>query len=277
MSVPKLTGDNYHAWKFAISMVLRRTGVWNIMLDKLDEVKPEEERLKRSQAKDDTRTQKLEEALTTIGLTVDSSQYQYIQECTNGAEAWKALADIYEKNSRANRIALKRQFYGFNHDAEAPICTYISGIMSLAGRLKAIGVKLEDIDIVDVLIFNLDESWSSIAASLCTAGDDINSLSVVTNALIDEEGRRGGPPSFDSATGDTAMLARRTRGRIPWSEEGKKGRNQVTCYNCGKPGHISRDCQIGQTQRRNDRDRDDNRNEEHASQVCYELSDDCAY
>ncbi|PBK60562.1 hypothetical protein ARMSODRAFT_868045, partial [Armillaria solidipes] len=63
-------------------------------------------------------------------------------------------------------IALKRQFYGFNHDAEAPIHTYVSGIMSLAGRLKAIGVKLEDIDIVDVLIFNLDESWSSIAASL---------------------------------------------------------------------------------------------------------------
>ncbi len=85
MSILKLTGDNYHAWKFAISMVLCHTGVWNIMLDKLDKVKPEEERLKRSQAKEDTRTQKLEEALTTIGLTVDSSQYQYIQECTNGA------------------------------------------------------------------------------------------------------------------------------------------------------------------------------------------------
>jgi hypothetical protein len=59
---------------------------------------------------------KTEEALTLIGLTVDCSQYGYICDATDGPAAWKALAEIYKKNSRATRISLKRQFYGYTHD-----------------------------------------------------------------------------------------------------------------------------------------------------------------
>ena len=41
----------------------------------------------------------VDEALTYIGLTVSPGQYGYIRTAKDGAEAWKALADIYEKNS----------------------------------------------------------------------------------------------------------------------------------------------------------------------------------
>jgi len=76
-------------------MVLRRTGAWDILLDKLDESKPASQKKTRSEEKDDKdKASKLDQALTTIGLTVDTSQYQYIENCSDGAKAWKALMDV---------------------------------------------------------------------------------------------------------------------------------------------------------------------------------------
>src|SRR5207244_324172 len=65
-------------------------------------------------------------------------KYGHIQAAKDGAEAWKALADIYEKDSQATRISLKRQIYGYKHVATTPIQDYISGITGLAARLKSI-------------------------------------------------------------------------------------------------------------------------------------------
>jgi len=223
-------------------MVLRRAGCWEIVQGK--ELRP----TTRDAA--DKWDAKADEGLTAIGLTVDSDQYQYIQDAKNGPEAWTALSKIYEKNSRANRVALKRQFYGFTHDDTKPIQEYISGILELATRLKAIGVKLEDNDIMDVLLFNLDNSWSNIAASLCATVDDLGTVSDITGALLDEEGRRGGPNS--EQTDDTALHAEEKSRRVCsncqksghltkdcWA---KGGQGKKKCYNCQKEGHLSFNC-----------------------------------
>lgn len=241
-TVPKLNRKNFHHWKFAISMVLRRAGCWNI-------VQGTEERPTTREGGEKWDL-KADEALTAIGLTVDSDQYQYIQDATNGQEAWKALSKIYEKNSRANRIALKRQFYGFSHDDTKPIQEYISGILELATRLKAIGVKLEDSDIMDVLLFNLDNSWSNIAASLCATVDDLGTVSDITGALLDEEGRRGGPISDQPS--DAAFHTTESRQKVCSNCQrsghtikecwGKGGQGKKKCYRCQREGHLSFNC-----------------------------------
>ncbi|KAK7034121.1 hypothetical protein R3P38DRAFT_2471459, partial [Favolaschia claudopus] len=104
--VPKLTGSGNHgSWKFAISMVLRRAGLWSIIqiLDR-QAGRPGHTKAAEDKAKES------EEILTIIGLTIDPSQYQHIADCTDGVEAWAKLAEIYEKDSRPSRIALKRDF-----------------------------------------------------------------------------------------------------------------------------------------------------------------------
>jgi hypothetical protein len=218
-NVPKLDGNNYHDWKFAISMVLRRAGCWDVLMI--------EKPVTRTSGEDWDK--KAEESLTYIGLTISQNQYGYIRDSTDGPSAWKALADIYEKNSRATRISLKRQFYGYQHDETRPIADYIAGITDLAARLKSIKVTLSDEDIIDVLIFNLHESWGSIAASL-TAATEALRLNDVTGALLDEEGRKGGR---DPDSGTTALVAKRNQ-RIK--------SKTITCYRCRKTGHIARDC-----------------------------------
>ena len=147
---------------------------------------------------------KAKESLTYIGLTISQNQYGYIWDSTDGPNAWKALADIYEKNNRATHIFLKRQFYRYQHDEMCPIADYIASITDLAAQLKLIKVTLSDKNIIDVLIFNLHESWGSIAASL-TAATKALRLNDVTGVLLDEEGRKGGR---DPDSGMMALVAK---------------------------------------------------------------------
>ena len=151
-SITKLNGEIYHDWKFAVNMALRQKGCWGVISGV--EVKS------TTRDGDKAWEAKAEEGLTIIALTVDPSQYTYIWNSKNGVEAWTALKDTYEKNSRSMRISLKRQFYAFEHNTNAPMTTYVNGITDLAGKLKAIGITLTDEEITDVLIYNLDNEYS---------------------------------------------------------------------------------------------------------------------
>ncbi|GLB42146.1 putative gag-polypeptide of LTR copia-type [Lyophyllum shimeji] len=247
-SVPKLgasksdgTLTSYQDWKFAISMVLRRAGCWEVM-------SKEKPSTREAQA---TWEAKAEEALTAIGLTLDPSQYQYIQDATDGVDAWKKLQKIYEKNSRANRISLMRQFYYAHHDPHMPIEDYINGIIKTANQLKSIGMKIEDFTIVDVLIMNLDETWSSIAGSLGATTQDDTAISAVTGALIDEQTRRNANNHLgDIRYPDTALVG--------------KHATDINCYLCGKKGHLARNCREA---RKNEKGKTDAQNNGSASQA----------
>ena len=76
-----------------------------------------------------------------------------------------------------------------------------------------------------MLIFNLHDSYSNIAASLTTSKDEFK-LADVTGALINKEGVRSGGDKKDDR--DVALNVRE--------------RKQFQCFNCGKLGHIAKNC-----------------------------------
>jgi len=147
LAVPKLkTAITWQDWKFSICMVFRRAGVHDVTVVK---------KIPNEDEKDSDWDAKVQESLTIIGLTIDPSNYVHIRSATNGAEAWIALAGVYEKNSRATRISLKRQLYGYKHNPHAPMQDYISDITTLAAQLAALGdnVALSITDITDLEAF----------------------------------------------------------------------------------------------------------------------------
>ena len=159
-TVPKLTSKNFQEWKYAVSIVLKRADCYEALTDDEPDTKTQEW------------TNKDADALTIISLSLDPTQYTYVRDARNGWAAWHALSTLYEKPSRANRIHLKRAFYGYIKSPSTEIQEYIDGITTLATQLRAIGVDLDDDDIIDVLLYNLDESWSNVSGSII-ASDDI--------------------------------------------------------------------------------------------------------
>jgi gag-polypeptide of LTR copia-type len=120
---------------------------------------------------------------------------------------------------------------------------YVNGIIDLANKLKAIGIALTDEEITDVLIFNLDNEYSSIAASLTASKGELK-VSEVISALIEEEQRRGGGPT------DRAISLYSNNGLSP---HGRKGPHREgfldnrKCFRCGRIGHISCNCHAKKT------------------------------
>ncbi|QRV94608.1 gag-polypeptide of LTR copia-type [Ceratobasidium sp. AG-Ba] len=233
--IPKLDGTNYHDWQFAVSMALRHVGAFGVVTGTVPRpVKAEAGKSTETGKADDgaqsARWDDLsEKGLGIIGLTIEASQYVYIRSCTKGDEAWTIFKNMYEKNSRSNRVTLKRAFYTYQHDISRPIREFTGGLTSLGHQLKALGVNLEDDDIIDVIIYSLHADWSNIAGTL-TANQGEMKLSDVISALVDEEARRA--PAVSTETSLNAVTGR----------AGKQGEDRRTCYACGKRGHIAARC-----------------------------------
>ena len=69
-SITKLNRENYHDWKFAVSIVLWQKGCWKV-------TSGEEEKPSAKEAEGSWET-KANEGFTLIALTVKPSQYTYI-------------------------------------------------------------------------------------------------------------------------------------------------------------------------------------------------------
>ena len=183
-----------------------------------------------------------------IALTVELSQYTYIHDTKNGLEAWKAPKDIYEKNSWSICIDLKWQFYAFEHDTSASISVYVNGITDVARKLNAIGVSLSDQDITDVLIFNLDNEYSSIATSLITSKEELKTTDV-KSALLEEEWRKRGPGTeitlYSNGINNDGKGPDRHRG--PNQDHCEGLIDNHICYRCKHARHISWHCKAIKT------------------------------
>jgi hypothetical protein len=172
-----LDGGNYYDWKFAASLALRRNECWDcISADSADAVK--------------NYAKKAETALTIIGLTVEPSQYSIIRNCEDGREAWTALSEWYEKTSRANRIALKRQLYSYQGHNDQTAQEIINVLTDIFVKLHNIGVELKDDEKVDLLLMKAPKKFGAVVATLATR-EELKPKEVIS-ALVDEESRLSG-------------------------------------------------------------------------------------
>ena len=104
-SIEKLNGSNWNTWKFQMKHLLLAKGLWSLV-DGSEVLATE-----ASVAVVALCQSRLQKVFSTIVLAIDSSQLYLVTSCEEPKQAWNALKKHSERETLANKLLLKKQYF----------------------------------------------------------------------------------------------------------------------------------------------------------------------
>ena len=128
------------------------------------------------------------------------------------------------------------------------VVEHLNDFEGLVTELNVTGLSLDDETQACVLLGSLPDSWDTLVVSLSNSAPDGKvTLDMVRSSLFKEEVHRK-----DAGESSSQALVTENRGRS--KSRGPKGhakfkdrsksREKRSCYHCGKPGHLKRNCRL---------------------------------
>ena len=190
-SIDKLDGVNWPAWKFQMRHLLLAKGLWEYV-DGTTTLAEDA----NDQAQADFR-QKSQKAFSTIVLAISTSQLDLITSCEGPREAWEALRTNFERDSLANKLFLKKQYFHTQMKDSTSIEKHLKYMKELTDKLATIGAPISEEDQVVTLLGSLPSSYATLVTALEAPVDDV-SLKFVQQVLIHEEQKRCSSTTYSS-------------------------------------------------------------------------------
>lgn len=224
-SIEKLNGSNWNTWKFQMKHLLMAKELWSLVDG--SEILASE----ATAAAAALFQSRLHKAFSTIVLAIDSAQLYLVTSCEEPKQAWDALKNHFERETLANKLLLKKQYFRSEMKEGTSVDQHLKHMKDIADKLAAIGAPISEEDQVVTLLGSLPRSFATLVTAIEARMDGV-SLDYVQQALIHEETKQlelsGELSGAESAL--TGALKRNT------------SRNRPTCYGCGNVGHIHRYC-----------------------------------
>ena len=228
--IDKLDDSNWTTWKFQMKHLLLAKGVWEVV-DGTEELAEDATAAARAEF-----LKKSQKAFSSIVLAIKTSQLYLVTSYEQPREAWDALRNHFERDTLANKLFLKKQYFRMEMKEGTSIEKHLKRMKELTDRLAAIGAPIAEEDQVVTLLGSLPKSYSTLVTALEARVDGI-SLNYVQQALAHEEQKmlvRGHSGNSDAQRGDAALFGGESKRKF-------KPRKPI-CYGCQQPGHFRRDC-----------------------------------
>ena len=231
--VEKLTGDNYHSWKFQMKMCLIGKDLWEIVTGTEvleEEATPAEQRNFRKREN---------LALASVCLSVVSNLQIYVRSARSGKEAWDNLEKHFEVKSLSRKIFYRRKLYSARMEKGTNMLSHVNYIKTLSEHLEAVDDAVAEKDLVIILISSLPEDYNYLITALETIAEEKLTWDYVRDKLIHEfdKMKSGSAGIVNESTCHDALFSKN------YSEQRKSlDLKKVKCFYCKKKGHFAKDC-----------------------------------
>jgi hypothetical protein len=244
--------SNFNAWKCRILNILEESDLDELVTRVIEEPTSNTGRAayKKRQAK----------AKRIIFDSVKDNMMPIIGHLRTAKDCFDALANLYEKKAPTQKRILKKQLRTLRMGKDETIVAFFSKIAQTRDQLTAIGVVVDDDDLVQTAVDGLPESWGIFLASVNGREAQPN-FERLWHDCLEEEGRLKSRNEH-SIVRDHALSAKAKRWKKFPQPKGKGKKPQgklshlnphlskVRCFNCNKLGHYAKDCRNPPSQQR---------------------------
>ena len=181
MKIDKLHDGNYHIWKHRVKAILS--------LKDLDEYIENDS---STSDIDQTDLRRDKQARAVLTLAMSDVILEQVQHARTAYEMWSLIADVFEKHTLFNKLAVRRQFITASLKDDEKVLEFASRIRRLADTLKSMGVIVEDSEMAMALLNGLPDRFDGLISAidaLCTSEESFT-FEFVKSRCTQEEHRQ---------------------------------------------------------------------------------------
>ena len=210
------------------------------------------------------------QALGVIRLTLAKNvAFNILNEKTT-AELMKALSNMYEKPSAANKVYLMRRLFNLKMGEGNSVTDHINEFNTILAQLVSVQITFDDEVRALILLSSLPDSWAATVTAISSSAQGKLKFDDIRDLILSEDVRRR--DSGESSSASSSALNTESRGRS--SQKGQnqaqsrgrsksrgrgqiKVRNDITCWNCDKRGHFTNQCRAPKKKKNYKKKQDD--------------------
>ena len=222
--IDKLNESNWSTWKFQMKHLLIAKEVW----EHVDgTVQPPGE----DAAAPARHVKAQQKAMATLVMGINPNLIYLVTSCNAPKEVWDTLKAQFERNTLANKLLLKRQYFTTKMREGQSVQDHLRCMKEISDKLAALGSPVAEEEQVVALLISLPASYSTLVTAMEAKGDDL-SLVFVQQSLVSEEQKR--------QVNESSIAAEDSKTSALWAKTHRpfKGR----CYKCNREGHKSAEC-----------------------------------
>jgi hypothetical protein len=258
--IEKFNGQNYQLWKMQMEDYLYQKDIF-LPMGRI---------AKKSAATKDKEWEILDrKALGTIQLSLAASVAFNIskEKTTKGLK--DSLAKLYEKPLASNKVLLMKRLFNMKMSEGVFVADHLNDFNTVTNPLISVKVDFDDEFRALLILCSLPKSWNGLVMAVSNSVSGSNTLKFddVVGVILSEEMRW-------KSTSETSRNALNMENRGRQKDRGKgfrnrgnsrKGRSKsklgkIECWNCGKKGHLKKDCRAPKKQRDGQRERNQEAN-----------------
>uniref|UniRef100_A0A2N9IT47 Integrase catalytic domain-containing protein n=1 Tax=Fagus sylvatica TaxID=28930 RepID=A0A2N9IT47_FAGSY len=166
------------------------------------------------------------QVLGVIRLTLSRTVAHNVVKEKTTAELMTALCGMYEKPSANNKVHLMKKLFNLKMAEGTAVAQHLNEFNTITNQLSSVEIEFDDEIRALIVLASLPNSWEAMRMAVSNSA---GKGKLKYNDIRDLDSRRG-----------ETIIEGRSKSRKGRSKS-KPGR-QLECWNCGKTGHIRKNC-----------------------------------